>query len=173
MQAYSYTTWQDDVNVYISILLVYKIWIVTNWIFRASYFILEDFSVVIMNENVLSGMLLPDSKEIMLCPSFSLCRLLNGIELPCLVHLFTARCRLNNRRFIALKICQFMFGPTQFWKSWTNPRWKWIGRSKENCHWLWERVKCFHVQFYLEIERLIQLRSKIVFQSDMVYYMAH
>ena len=112
MQAYSYTTWQDDVNVYISILLVYKIWIVTNWIFRASYFILEDFSVVIMNENVLSGMLLPDSKEIMLCPSFSLCRLLNGIELPCLVHLFTARCRLNNRRFIALKICQFMFGPT-------------------------------------------------------------
>ena len=102
MQPYSYTTWQDDVDVYISTIL----WIVRNCIIRVSYFILEDFSVVIMNKNVLSGMLLPNSKEIMLCPSFSLCRLLNGIELPCLVHLFTARCRLNNRRFIALKRCQ-------------------------------------------------------------------
>ena len=37
----------------------------------------------------------------MLSPSFSLCRLLNGIEPPCLVHLFTARWRLNNLRFIA------------------------------------------------------------------------
>ena len=100
MKPYSYTSFQDVIDVYISMILVYSL--NCGKLYNSSLLLqILGFPVVILKKSVLSGMLLPDSKEIMLCPSFSLCRLLNGIELPCLVHLFTARCRLNNRRFIA------------------------------------------------------------------------